>query len=340
MKNRDIKNRLRQSASSIDVPDNMQATFDKLPDTLTIIEPKRKKQPNWLIPLLTGGAAVLVLGVAIGVPLGLRNRDIIDGGSSLPPSPSLTYNLTQKEMNAFGYQALSTVAMVEDLSPDMRKGRRISEELANQVADEVASYMDVVASFSEKDAFTFLLDEDSGFEILFNDEAVFDLDFNETPGKEKGEYLYNGTIRDLHNGAEYRLVGKKEIEQGEEEIEVTVYLSDSTWIESKHEMESEDDEIENSYEYSFFSNGKHIKTIEYEVEIEGMENETELTIIEDRVETSVSFEYLGNLTDGYECEYSKEGPGIEEIEVEMKVKRNQDGTYTFVFEDSNISLIR
>ena len=47
MKNRDIKNRLRQSASSIDVPDNMQATFDKLPDTLTIIEPKRKKQPNF-----------------------------------------------------------------------------------------------------------------------------------------------------------------------------------------------------------------------------------------------------------------------------------------------------
>lgn len=338
MRNDDIKKRLRQSASSIEVPDNLQATLSKLPDSLPIVEPKRKSKPAWLYPLLGGSAAVLLLGVAIGVPLGLRSNKVDIGGGSTPPGVS--YNLTQKEMNAFGYQALSTVAMVEDLAPDTRKGMRISEQLAEQVADEVVSYMDIVASFSEKEAFAFLLGDDSGFEILFNDEAVYDLDFTETPGEEKGEYLYEGTIRDLRTGEEFALIGKKEIEQGEEEIEVAIYLSSSTWIESKHEMESEEDEIENSYEYSFYSNGKHVKTIEYEVEIEGMENETELTVVEGEVETSVSFEYLGDLSRGYECEYSKEGPDIEEVEAEMKVSRNQDGTYTFAFADSDIIVVR
>ena len=110
MRNDDIKKRLRQSASSIEVPDNLQATLSKLPDSLPIVEPKRKSKPAWLYPLLGGSAAVLLLGVAIGVPLGLRSNKVDIGGGSTPPGVS--YNLTQKEVADHLHCAPSSLAMI------------------------------------------------------------------------------------------------------------------------------------------------------------------------------------------------------------------------------------
>lgn len=340
---KDIKAKLRQEAASLNVPFTLEETKKRLPDAIEVVEhPKRKRKAAWAIPLLSGSAAVIALSVGLGVGL---NRPSTPGGSSSVTLPAIPYSLNEKELSSFGFQALSAVSMYDGPSASAlaRRGRLISQSEAEAIAGEVVEYMDMVSSFANRDGFSFVYDDDSGFEIFFGSQVVYDLDFAETD-LGGGDYSYEGTISSAETGVSYRLYGEKEAEvdgdETKEEIEVVIYEEGhfDQRIVSTQEMEKEGDELESSFSYKFYSGERIVKTVEYESEIEGRESETELTISESGIETSVSFTYFDGNDTHFECEFEKEGDRAE-AEANMQIRRLEDGRYEFRFEEGGITVI-
>ena len=219
---KDIKAKLRQEAASLNVPFTLEETKKRLPDAIEVVEhPKRKRKAAWAIPLLSGSAAVIALSVGLGVGL---NRPSTPGGSSSVTLPAAPYSLNEKELSSFGFQALSAVSMYDGSSTSTlaRRGRLISQSEAEEIAGEVVEYMDMVSSFANRDGFSFVYDDDSGFAIFFGSQVVYDLDFAETD-LGGGNYSYEGTISSADTGVSYRLYGEKEAEvdgdETKEEIE-------------------------------------------------------------------------------------------------------------------------
>lgn len=320
MKNKDIKRMLVEQAEKIKIEDNLMKTKAGLPD----FEPvKRGKATRPWGYALAGAAACLVIGLGVGLPLGLHGN----GAPVQTGSGDAGLQLNGKELSSFGYQALSSFALLQDEQvKGMLLARKPTQEDFEKAANEVVEYMGMVESFSNKGLFTFV--EDSvGFEIFLNGDGLFDLTLDEEVNGDTT--IYTGTIEDIASGKSYPLRGKKESEPGEEEIEVTIYQSETTYIVSTQQIETEVDELETSYSYAFYSGGRCIKNVEYETEVEGAETETELTVVDEQGnETSVSFEYLGDMSKGYQCEFESDLYG----EFEMDVKPLDGGHYQFSFE--------
>lgn len=320
MKNKDIKRMLVEQAEKIQIEDNLMKTKAGLPD----FEPvKRGKATRPWGYALAGAAACLVIGLGVGLPLGLHGSEApVQTGSG-----NIGLQLNSKELSSFGYQALSSFALLQDEQvKGMLFARRPTQEDFEKAANEVVEYMGMVESFSNKGLFTFV-EDGLGFEIFLGGNGLFDLTLNEETHGDTT--IYTGTIEDLDSGKSYPLRGKKETESGEEEIEVAIYQSETTYIVSTQQIESEVDELETSYSYAFYSGGRCIKNVEYETEVEGAEAETELKVVDEYGnETAVSFEYLGDMSKGYECEFESDLYG----DFEMEVKPVEGGHYQFNFE--------
>lgn len=320
MKNKDIKRMLVEQAEKIQIEDNLMKTKAGLPD----FEPvKRGKATRPWGYALAGAAACLVIGLGVGLPLGLKGN----GAPAESGSGNIGLQLSSKELSSFGYQALSSFALLQDEQvKGMLFARKPTQEDFEKAANEVVEYMGMVESFSNKGLFSFV-EDGLGFEIFLGGNGLFDLTLNEETHGDTT--IYTGTIEDLDSGKSYPLRGKKETEPGEEEIEVTIYQSETTYIVSTQQIESEVDELETSYSYAFYSGGRCIKNVEYETEVEGAEAETELKVVDESGnETSVSFEYLGDMSKGYQCEFESDLYG----EFEMDVKPVEGGHYQFSFE--------
>ena len=88
------------------------------------------------------------------------------------------------------------------------------------------------------------------------------------------ETIYNGII--VYNEVEYRFEAKEEYEEEQDglsyevetELKFKLYLSDTSYIVVDQEVETEDDEYEESFKYTKYENGKKVSQYEVSKEIE------------------------------------------------------------------------
>lgn len=119
---------------------------------------------------------------------------------------------------------------------------------------------------------------------------------------DESEFTMDGIM--VVDGVEYALSGKREVEEGEEEIKFIAKLDDDNYVESKYEVESEETE----FEIIVVRNGETISETKVEIEFDGEE-------------TSVELEFLDGQSKGkYEFEFENEdGQDILKIEFDVEI---------------------
>jgi hypothetical protein len=123
---------------------------------------------------------------------------------------------------------------------------------------------------------------------------------------DESEFSLEGIM--LVENLEYALMGKREVEDGEEEIEFIAKLDDDNYVESKYEVESEETE----FEIIVVRNGETVSETKVEIEF-------------DDDETSVELEFLdGESTGKYEFSFENvDGQNILKIEFDVEIAGEQ-----------------
>ncbi len=102
---------------------------------------------------------------------------------------------------------------------------------------------------------------------------------------DESEFTMDGIM--VVDGVEYVLTGKREVEEGEEEIEFIAKLDDDNYVESKYEVESEETE----FEIIVVRNGETISETKVEIAFDGEETSVELEFLDGQSKGKYEFEF-------------------------------------------------
>lgn len=160
-----------------------------------------------------------------------------------------------------------------------------------------------------------MVGEYTSYEIHYNEEI--------TDEDEEGvEYESTLTGILLIDGVTYQLKGEREVEQGEESLELTASIDDDNYVTISYEMEIDDDEFETEFLLEIYKDGELVKYVEIEFEDEDGETELELNFYENGRESEYEFEIErdGNTTT-IEIEYkiTQDGNLVEEGEIDITI---------------------
>ena len=208
------------------------------------------------------------------------------------------------------------------------EGEYLGDETYRQIAEDANYYMLTGMAFLRDEKMTFECTENNNSQysqysymlrVSYIDEQLYSAEytiyFNE---KVKGnETKIDGVA--IINGSSYSVYGESGKEGDEVEMELTVKLSESSYISVCTDTEIN----ENEYEYQFVKDGALVKGIKMEFETEGGLSEWEIVVTENDREEGYSFEFKNDMI---ECEY--EGY---EYEAKMEIYAEVD-YYLYTFE--------
>ena len=222
--------------------------------------------------------------------------------------------------------------------------------------DELQEYLDMVRTFmgtdesfevdvheSDMDEYEYLMvigfvnmnGQNEAYELHYN-ETIVDEDDDDEDGDDEFETTIEGilTIGDTV----YDVTGEREVDQGEEEFEMTARIDDENYVTIAYEVERESDENEFELEIEIFVDNQLFKSVVIEFEQEEEETELELFFLEGDRESEYEFEIEedGNETT-YEIEFKITDGGnlVEEGDIEILVvydEQTDEYTVTYTIE--------
>ena len=109
----------------------------------------------------------------------------------------------------------------------------------------------------------------SNYKFYFNESILVDEDDNDDEEVDnEQEFHLSGIV--INNDVTYKMEGKKEIEEGEFEVEFKILIDELNYVVVEQEIEDNEEE----YKYTSYTDGK--KTLEYELEFEVNKNKVEV----------------------------------------------------------------
>ena len=271
MKTKDLQKHLNNLVEEIEVSPFDKTRFQSLtyqPNyTNNIVQVNNKKKYR----LAFGFVFVFVL-VLVGAIIGLSLRN------GNPFSPTLSMSKTKKQL---AYQTLGVYSLIEASAAN--QGMLLASTNYDEVKKDIEAYLELAQNYLELSSIEVNLYESNHKEFMYmynfkvNNEEVW-FYFTEE-AKVDGDDIdeVSSTIQGLlkMNNKEYKVVGEKEVETGEVETTLMIYVSDTLSIEVCQEIEN----AENEYEFNYYVNRKLQKVLEIEIQ---EENNKQKIAIEDK----------------------------------------------------------
>lgn len=269
-------------------------------------------------------------------------------------------NLFDSKDNVIGFSALSSIMTlhdgVEDLSLYQAQGMNLSTNNQEDTfailseVEELKPYLDLVSTFmangsgfdvsvGESDHEDYehkmtittinMEGERISYDMHYNE--TFDVDDDEEFDTEEFDSVLEGIM--IIDGVTYTLYAEREVDEGEESLELVAKLDDDNYITLDYEIENDDNEYESEFVYEMFVNNQLVKRIEIEFEQDDEETELSLKFIRGNRESEYEFEVEIDGNKRYiEIEYKivEDGVTIEEGEIEVSIIYDPDTGQTFI----------
>lgn len=178
--------------------------------------------------------------------------------------------------------AYSSVSSLESLPQNQKKGlqREVSYdvyELVSKTEALLADKIEITTVASDKAEYEFkseLTYQGNVYELYIENKLTKEEYDKDDLDEFEQETVYNGIV--VYNEVEYRFEAKEEYEEENEgfsyevetELMFKLYLSDTSYIMVDQEVETEDDEYEESFKYTKVVDGQRVSQYEVSKEIE------------------------------------------------------------------------
>ncbi len=283
------------------------------------------------------------------------------GCSTIEDALSQQGNIFDDKESVIGFSALSTVMTLHNNVDDVtmyQQSRPINLSATTQddtfsilsEIDELTPYLDLVSTF---------MSNGSGFdvEVQASEMEGYEHQMVMSTINMEGEVIsytmyYNETFEDFDDedfdpeaydsvlegimiieDVTYTLTGEREVDEGEESLELVAKLDDENYVTLNYEIENDEGEHETEFVYEMFVNNQLVKRIEIEFEQDAEETELSIKFIRGTRESEYEFEVEIDGNKRYiEIEYKivEDGNTIEEGEAEVSIFHNPETGETVV----------
>ena len=339
MKTKDLKKLLQKEANQIPIGNYQQQILSRV-QVEDIAEEKmpvkKKKLGLWLSSLIATTACICIVLFAVLVPTKSNHP------TPLPPQVSRAKQLLSYEMVALGNVVDSSYESTLQIK---RKQEPTNEQ--KQIVAEIHEYLITGEMMLNKENITIQnqINKDvnypdyayqlivsyqslTDYTLYYNEQTLFeedeDEDIDEVASKLEGVMI--------KNEIPFLIEGKKEVENDEFECELIIYedATKQNYIKINQETETN----ENEYTYEFFKDGRCIRELSLELEIENNKKEMSIEIQEGNLEKEFTFEY--NLTlNEIRCTYEND---TDDIEIKDIIIYIHDEYYLYVFSKLDVEI--
>ncbi len=287
----------------------------------------------------------LVLGVLSIMLLGLAACEETIDKTPVSDSNEMMGISTMATVGALGdIERAHTAAAQSDVTQlNVTDGFEVLDSI-----DELQEYLDMVRTFmgtddsfevdvheSEMDEYEYLMV--IGFVNMNGQNEAYELHYNETIVEQDGDDEFETTIEGILTIGDtvYDVTGEREVDEDEEEFEMTARIDDENYVTIAYEVERESDEYEFELEIEIFVDNQLFKSVVIEFEQDEEETELELFFLQDERESEYEFEIEqdGNETT-YEIEFKITDGGtlVEEGDIEIRVVYDEEtNEYTVTY---------
>ena len=171
--------------------------------------------------------------------------------------------------------------------------------------------------------------ETISYDMHYNE--TFDVDDDEEFDPEEYDSILEGIM--IIDDVTYTLYAEREIDEGEESLELVAKLDDENYVTLDYEIEIDDDEYETEFLYEMFVNNQLVKSISIEFEQDEEETELEMKFVRGNRESEYDFEVeIDGNTRYVEIEYkiTVDGDTVEEGEIEVTIVYDAETGQTYV----------
>lgn len=224
---------------------------------------------------------------------------------SAPSLKKKAANLTEEDKT----EILKKLEVVDNLI----SGNMItSEEENSDLADYQKMY---TISTSDLDGNT------SSYRFYFNELIIADEDDNDDDEVDnEQEFHLSGIV--INNDVTYKMEGKKEIEEGEFEVEFKIMIDELNYVVVEQEIEDNEEE----YKYTSYTDGK--KTLEYELEFEVNKNKVEVEFKEKSGTSKKKTKFE-----------SVEKDGKKEVKISIEENKIKEHYLILIYEDQDGNIV-
>lgn len=340
MKTKDLKKLLQKEANQIPIGNYQQQILSQVQVENMVEEKtptKKKKLGLWFSSFVAATACVCVVLFAV----------INSTKPNHPTPPPSTQVSKAKQLLSYEMVALGNVvdSSYESTLQIKRKQEPTNEQI--QIVEEIHEYLITGEMMLNKENITIQnqINKDvnypdyayqlivsyqslTDYTLYYNEQTLFeedeDEDIDEVASKLEGVMI--------KNEIPFLIEGKKEVENDEFECELIIYedATKQNYIKINQETETN----ENEYAYEFFKDGKCIRELSLELEIENNKKEMSIEIQEGNLEKEFTFEY--NLTlNEIRCTYEND---TDDIEIKDIIIYIHDEYYLYVFSKLDVEI--
>ena len=322
MKDKKLFNYIKSSTDDIKVNDYSDKIIENVDH---IIKPKALviKKKNYLLPLTAVFSACAVIAIGSVVIFNKTNTNNTNNGRTV---------FDEKLYQNTSYEFV-TIGNVISAYTDVKKSKKYTDDefvlMANEVNDYIFSCEQLIDSdnikYVKKDNENNQFDYDYQMIISYDNKDIYCYYNEYNKNKNKNKAKMEGVV--VIDGSIYDFDGKRENDDGEDELTMYVYLSQdsrSSFIKIENEREIEDDEIEFEYKITEHRSGKEISKVEIEINVE--ENETTFEIEKEINKNKEQYKFKINKDkeDLEDEEYCNDALYFIEAEVEKEGYENID----------------
>lgn len=331
MKNKEIKQILKEQAYQFSIPDRQKEILSNVKYDPAVTTKRSKRKVGLLFSTLAVVAASLVFIVSF-----LLTQP---GSKTLP---TLTVSRAKEMMS---YEALALGNIVDEQSTfralRRSKGEAIDEqEIAQEIHDYLLTGEMMLTKENIEISYNYNENKDYPYtyqlQVTYIDQTTFQsnytLYFNEERKIKSKKDLdevatkFEGIM--LKDDQEYQIKGEKEVEEDEFEMSMILYKANKKdYIKISQETEIN----ENEFEYEFYENDEKVK--ELSLEVENKDDCKEMSIKIKELESEKKFEFV-YLKDKINCRYERDN---DEGEIEIYVFADY---YLYRFENTDIKIER
>lgn len=161
----------------------------------------------------------------------------------------------------------------------------------------------------------------SSYRFYFNELIIADEDDNDDDEVDnEQEFHLSGIV--INNDVTYKMEGKKEIEEGEFEVEFKIMMDELNYVVVEQEIEDNEEE----YKYTSYTDGK--KTLEYELEFEVNKNKVEVEFKEKSGTSKKKTKFE-----------SVEKDGKKEVKISIEENKIKEHYLILIYEDQDGNIV-
>lgn len=292
--------------------------------------------------------------------LGLSAIGFISCSSLLSENTSIF----ESKEDMIGFSALSSVMTLHESTTDTPTLLNVTPlatndddtfEILSEI-EELTPYLELVTTFMDNDSnfettveasdledyeekmiiSTINMEGESiSYTLYYNETIEMDDDPDEDDENTLDEDEYDSVIEGIMiiDEVTYELYGEREVEEGEETLELIANLDEENYVTLEYGIEKEENENETEFLYEVFVDNQLAKSVEINFEQDKEETELSLKFVRGTRESEYNFEveYDGD-TRKIEIDYKivQDGDTIEEGEAEVTIVYNADTDETVV----------